>query len=52
MLGNAGGSLTDKFSALGMDGSMVCKFIPVLLGYVNSVGGSDVMNLLKGALAG
>lgn len=45
-----GGTLTDQFSALGMGGDMIGKFVPVLLDYVGSTGGSDTMSMLKGAL--
>lgn len=48
--GLGGGSLTDQFSALGMDSDMIGKFVPVLLEYVQSSGGTDMMSMLKGAL--
>lgn len=47
-----GTSLTQQFSALGMDGGMVDKFIPILLDYVKSEGGTQAMGLLKSALGG
>ena len=47
-----GASLAQQFSALGMESGMIGKFIPVLLDYVKSEGGSEAMNLLKNALGG
>ena len=37
-----------QFSQLGMGSDMVGKFTPVVLGYAQSAGGDNVMNLLKG----
>jgi len=51
MLDSLGGdSLTQQFSALGMDSSMVGKFVPILLDYVNTSGGSEMTGMLKSAL--
>ncbi len=56
MLGKSGGSLStlaglsDTFSKLGLSSDMVGKFIPVVLEYAQSKGGSTVSNLLKSAL--
>jgi len=41
-------SLADSFKQLGLDSSMVSKFIPVVLQFVQSEGGASVVNLLKG----
>jgi hypothetical protein len=43
-------ALAGPFSELGMSPDMVGKFIPVVLDYVKSTGGSGVMSILKGAL--
>ena len=43
-------SLAGSFSKLGMDADMVSKFVPIILDYAKSEGGTTVMNLLKGAL--
>lgn len=43
-------TVSDRFSALGLDPDMIQQFIPIILNYVQSEGGSDMMNLLKGAL--
>lgn len=43
-------SLTDQFSALGMDSGMIGKFTSTLLGYVQGEGGTKVMSMLKSAL--
>ncbi len=45
-LGQLGGS----FAKLGMSPDMVSKFAPVILEYVNSAGGSELMGSLKNAL--
>jgi hypothetical protein len=48
---SSGGGLAgvaDQFSQLGMGSDMVSKFTPVILGYAQSSGGDNVMNLLKG----
>lgn len=50
MLGGKTLSLADQFSALGLDGGMIEKFTSQLLEYVQSEGGAEMMNLLKGAL--
>jgi len=42
--------LTGSFEKLGLNGSMVNAFIPIILDYVKGSGGETVMNLLKGAL--
>ena len=41
-------SLTDAFSALGMDSGTLGKFIPVVLDFVQSEGGQNAVKLLKG----
>lgn len=38
------------FQALGMDGGMVEQFLPIILNYVNSEGGSQLMGMLQKAL--
>ncbi len=43
-------SITSSFEKLGLSGNMVDKFIPIILDYVKTSGGENVMNLLKGAL--
>ncbi len=51
--GSSLGGLADvasAFGSLGLDASMVQKFIPTILEYVKGSGGSDVMKLLEGAL--
>ena len=56
MLGKSGSSLsslaglTDTFSKLGLSSDMVGKFIPIVLEYAQSKGGSEIANLLKAAL--
>lgn len=56
MVGKAGGAmsslagLSDTFSKLGLSSDMVGKFIPIVLDYAQSKGGSTVANLLKSAL--
>lgn len=44
------GSLAGSFEQLGMSPDMVDQFVPVILDYVNSQGGSTAMQLLQGAL--
>lgn len=43
-------SLADQFAALGLDSEMIGKFTSQLLEYVQSEGGTEMMNLLKSAL--
>ena len=43
-------ALAGPFSNLGMSPDMIGKFVPVVLDYVKSTGGSSVMSVLKGAL--
>jgi hypothetical protein len=51
MLGGANvSSLADQFAALGLDSEMIGKFKSQLLEYVQSEGGTEMMNLLKSAL--
>jgi len=38
------------FSALGMDSSMIRDFVPLILGYVQGQGGTDMMGLLQKSL--
>ena len=55
-LGGSAGSmgslatLGSAFSSLGMDAGMASKFLPVVLDFVQSSGGSATMSLLKAAL--
>ena len=53
--GKAGGladlaSLASGFSQLKLDPNMVAKFVPVILGFVKSKGGQEVMAILGKAL--
>jgi hypothetical protein len=56
MMGKTGSSLStlaglsDTFSKLGIGSDMVGKFIPIVLEYAQSKGGSTIANLLKSAL--
>jgi hypothetical protein len=56
MVGKASGAvsslagLSDTFSKLGLSSDMVGKFIPIVLDYAKSKGGSTISNLLKSAL--
>lgn len=43
-------SLSSTFSSLGLDSDMVGKFIPIVLEYAQSKGGSQISSLLKSAL--
>ncbi|DAB34060.1 MAG TPA: hypothetical protein CFH82_07350 [Sulfurospirillum sp. UBA12182] len=43
-------SLGSQFSALGMDSSMVGKFIPIILQFINTEAGSTIMNSVQSAL--
>jgi hypothetical protein len=43
--------LARPFAHLGMSDDMVGKFVPVILQYLQSVGGADVANLLQSALS-
>jgi Protein of unknown function VcgC/VcgE (DUF2780) len=43
-------NLIASFSKLGLGGDMVGKFVPVVLNYAQSKGGSGIFNLLKSAL--
>jgi Protein of unknown function VcgC/VcgE (DUF2780) len=43
--------LARPFARLGMSDEMVDKFVPVILQYLQSVGGADVANLLQSALS-
>jgi hypothetical protein len=47
-LGNLA-SLAGGFSKLGLDGSMIGKFIPIILSFVQSKGGDVAMKLLEKA---
>lgn len=51
-VGKLGGlaSLGGSFKSLGMKPGMVDRFVPVILKYVESKGGSGVMNVLSGVL--
>jgi hypothetical protein len=50
--GSVGGmtALADSFSKLGLSPDMVNQFVPVILDFVQSEGGQQVMALLKNAL--
>ncbi len=53
--GKAGGladlaSLAGGFSQLKLDPSMIGKFVPVILGFVQSKGGQDVVRILSSVL--
>jgi hypothetical protein len=52
MLGRGAGlaSLVGGFSKLGLDGSMIGKFVPIILSFVQSKGGEGVKALLEKAL--
>ena len=56
MLGQSGSSLSslaglsDTFSKLGLSSDMVGLFIPIILEYAQSKGGSQIASLLKSAL--
>ncbi len=51
-VGKLGGlaSLSGGFPKLGLDSSMVGKFIPTILSFVQSKGGDSIKNLLGGVL--
>ena len=42
--------LAGSFQSLGLNSGMVSQFIPIVLQYVNTTGGSSTMGLLKSAL--
>ena len=44
------GDLAGQFGKLGLSPGSIKEFIPVILEYAQSEGGTQVMNLLKGAL--
>ncbi len=50
--GKIGGlaSLAGSFKSLGLDAGMVNNFVPIILKYVESKGGSRIMNVLSGVL--
>jgi hypothetical protein len=50
--GNKGGvaELTGGFAKLGLDGSMIGKFVPIVLSFVQSQGGEDVKAILEKVL--
>jgi hypothetical protein len=50
--GKLGGlaSLAGSFKSLGLDGGMVNNFVPVILKYAESKGGSGIMSILSGVL--
>ena len=52
MLGGGGGlaGMAGGFSKLGMDSSMVGKFVPIILQFVQSQGGDGAKSLLEGVL--
>jgi hypothetical protein len=50
-LGNLA-SLASGFSKLDLDAGMIGKFVPILLEYLQSRGGDDLLSLVKGVLQG
>jgi hypothetical protein len=50
-LGNLA-SLAAGFSKLDLDAGMIGKFVPILLDYLQSQGGGDMVSLVKGVLQG
>lgn len=48
-MGNLAG-LAGAFKGLGLDSSMIGKFIPVILSFVQSKGGDTLKNLMEGVL--
>jgi hypothetical protein len=48
-LGNVA-SLAGGFKQLGLDTDMIGKFVPIVLGFVQSKGGDGLKSLLQGAL--
>ena len=50
--GKLGGlaSLAGSFKSLGLDAGMVNNFVPIILKYAESKGGSNIMNILSGVL--
>jgi len=43
-------TVQEQFSALGLDASMIAKFTPLILNFINSEAGSTLMNVVKSAL--
>ena len=43
-------TVQEQFSALGLDPSMVSKFTPLVLNFIDSEAGSTIMNMVKSAL--
>ncbi len=43
-------SVASQFSALGMDPAMIAKFTPIIMEYVNKIGGSSAMGILGSVL--
>jgi hypothetical protein len=43
-------TVQEQFSALGLDASMIAKFTPLILNFINSEAGSTLMNIVKSAL--
>ncbi|MEJ2395118.1 MAG: DUF2780 domain-containing protein [Candidatus Thiodiazotropha sp.] len=50
-LGNIA-SLASGFSKLDLDAGMIGKFVPIVLDYLQSRGGGDLVSLVKGVLQG
>ncbi len=50
--GNGKDSVTAAFKALGMDGSMIGKFVPLLMRYVGRYASTENLSLLQSALSG
>ncbi|ODB99056.1 hypothetical protein A3197_16300 [Candidatus Thiodiazotropha endoloripes] len=44
-------SLASAFGNLGMDSNMVGQFVPIVLQYLQSAGGENIMSMMKGALS-
>jgi hypothetical protein len=56
MLGGESGlsnlaTLATSFSQLGLSADMIAQFTPIVLDYLQQVGGTSVMEMMKGALA-
>jgi len=50
-LGNLG-SLVEGFGKLDLDAGMIGRFLPIVLAYLQSRGGSDLVSLARGVLQG
>lgn len=43
-------TVQEQFSALGLDATMISKFTPIILDFINSEAGSTLMNIVKSAI--